>query len=87
MSRITTGLPIIAMSRHTRTLNIMALYRGVKPVYFDSTDCLPGFITKEVVDVLRDNKMLNIGDKFILTYGDQMETVGATNVCKVVTVS
>lgn len=87
MSRITTGLPIIAMSRHAHTLNIMALYRGVRPVYFDSTDCLPGFLTKEVVDVLRDNKMLNVGDKFILTYGDQMETVGATNVCKVVTVS
>jgi pyruvate kinase len=87
MSRITTGLPIIAMSRHARTLNLMALYRGVKPVYFDSTDCLPGFLTKNVVDVLRDNKLLNVGDKFILTYGDEMETVGATNVCKVVTVS
>jgi pyruvate kinase len=87
MSRITTGLPIIAMSRHANTLNIMALYRGVKPVYFDSRSCKPGFLAKDVVDVLRDNKILNVGDKFILTYGDQMETIGATNVCKIVTVS
>ena len=87
MSRITTGLPIIAMSRHTRTLNLMALYRGVKPVYFDSTKSQPGFMTRDVVDALRESKMLKVGDQFILTYGDQMETIGATNVCKVVTVS
>jgi pyruvate kinase len=87
MSRITTGLPIIAMSRHATTLNIMSLFRGVTPVYFDSTDCQTGFLTREVVVALRENNILNVGDKFILTYGDQMETVGATNVCKIVTVS
>jgi pyruvate kinase len=87
MSRISTGLPIIAMSRHTRTLNIMALFRGVKPVYFDSTDCKPGYLTREVVEALRENNILNVGDTFIFTYGDQMETIGATNVCKIVTVS
>ena len=86
MSRITTGLPIIAMSRHINTLNIMSLFRGVKPIFFDSTNCLPGCLTREVVEVLRENNILNVGDKFILTYGDQMETAGATNVCKVVTV-
>lgn len=87
MSRITTSLPIIAMSRHARTLNIMALYRGVKPVYFDSTNCAPGYLTKQVVDALKENKLLEIGDTFIFTYGDQMETIGATNVCKIVTVA
>lgn len=87
MSRISTGLPIIAMSRHANTLNVMALYRGVKPVYFNSTDCAPGFLTKKIVDALKENNLLEIGDKFIFTYGDQMETVGATNVCKIVTVA
>ncbi len=87
MSRITTSLPIIAMSRHTATLNAMALYRGVKPVYFNSIGSEPGFLTKDVVNALRDNGLLNVGDQFILTYGDQMETVGATNVCKIITVS
>jgi pyruvate kinase len=87
MSRITTSLPIIAMSRHARTLNIMALYRGVKPVYFDSTNCAPGYLTKQVVDALKENNLLEIGDTFIFTYGDQMETIGATNVCKIVTIA
>ncbi|MFW8590012.1 pyruvate kinase [Glaciecola sp. 2405UD65-10] len=87
MSRITTSLPIIAMSRHAETLNVMALYRGVKPVYFDSTQSKQGYITQDVINALRDSGVLQVGDKFILTYGDQMETVGATNVCKIVTVS
>jgi pyruvate kinase len=87
MSRITTSLPIFAMSRHAHTLNEMALYRGVKPIFFDSTTSETGYVTRDVIDTLRDSGVLKVGDQFILTYGDQMETVGATNVCKIVTVS
>ncbi len=87
MSRITTSLPIIAMSRHSHTLNIMSLYRGVKPVYFDSINSTKGYLTEDVMTTLRDNGILNVGDQFIFTYGDKMETIGATNVCKIVTVS
>lgn len=86
MSRITTTLPIIAMSRHSHTLNAMALFRGVKPVFFDSTSIKQGFITSEVVKTLKEQKILEVGDKFIFTYGDQMETTGSTNTCKIVTV-
>jgi pyruvate kinase len=87
MSRITTSLPIIAMSRHTDTLNVMALYRGVKPVYFDSTASETGYLTRDVVAALRDSGIMQIGDQFIFTYGDQMETIGATNVFKIVTIA
>ncbi|MDT0594026.1 pyruvate kinase [Glaciecola petra] len=87
MSRITTSLPIIAMSRHESTLNQMALFRGVRPVYFDSSSSQTGYLTRDVIATLKNSKILNVGDSFILTYGDQMETEGATNVCKIVTVS
>lgn len=87
MSRITSSLPIFALSRHQRTLNGMALYRGVIPVYFDSTKSGPGEMTKDVMEALKRSGLLKIGDQFILTYGDTMETVGATNACKVVTVA
>ncbi|MFC3120503.1 pyruvate kinase [Agaribacter flavus] len=87
MSRITTSLPIFALSRHEDTLNLMALYRGVKPMYFDSTTCPPGGVTKEVMLKLKESGALKEGEKFILTYGDTMEQVGATNVFKVVAVS
>jgi pyruvate kinase len=86
MSRITTSLPIIAMSRHSKTLKKMALYRGVIPLKFDSTECKAGELTKSVIAALKDSGLLKNGDQCILTYGDQMETVGATNVCKIVTV-
>ncbi|NVK25406.1 MAG: pyruvate kinase, partial [Gammaproteobacteria bacterium] len=37
LSRITSGLPIFALSRHENTLNRCALFRGVYPALFDST--------------------------------------------------
>ncbi|MFT6328632.1 MAG: pyruvate kinase [Bermanella sp.] len=87
MSRITTSLPIIAMSRHIATLNMMALYRGVIPLYFDSTKSLPGALTFDVIEALKESGLLQVGDQVILTYGDRMETVGATNACKIVTIA
>ncbi|WP_100657082.1 pyruvate kinase [Alteromonas flava] len=87
MSRITTSLPIIALSRHEASLNTMALYRGVKPVYFDSRKSEPGQLKQDVIDVLKQHGLVKSGDQFIMTYGDEMETVGATNACKIVTVN
>lgn len=86
MSRITTSLPIYALSRHEKTLNIMALYRGVKPVFFDSRGSEPGQLKQDVIDVLKAKGIVESGDLFVMTYGDQMETVGSTNACKIVTV-
>ena len=87
MSRITTSLPIIALSRHTSSLNTMALYRGVRPIFFDSRDSAPGQLKQDVIDVLKSKGLVKTGDQFIMTYGDEMETVGATNACKIVTVN
>lgn len=85
MSRITTSLPIYALSRHESTLNVMSLYRGVKPVYFDSRGSEPGQLKQDVVNLLLEKGILESGDQFIMTYGDEMETVGATNCSKIVT--
>lgn len=85
MSRITTSLPIYAMSRHENTLNKMALYRGVKPVFFDSRGSDPGQLKNDVVAVLLEKGILESGDQFIMTYGDEMEKIGGTNACKIIT--
>jgi pyruvate kinase len=85
MSRITTSLPIYALSRHESTLNVMSLYRGVKPVYFDSRGSEPGQLKQDVINLLLEKGILESGDQFIMTYGDEMETVGATNCSKIVT--
>ena len=85
MSRMTTTLPIIALSRHEDSLNAMALYRGVQSMYFDSTVSQPGKITADAITALKDAGVLETGDQIILTYGDAMETVGASNTMKIVT--
>ena len=86
MSRITTSLPIIAMSRHESTLNTMALCRGVKPVFFDSSNSEPGRLKYDVIASLKEKGLVKSGDSIILTYGDEMEKVGATNTLKIVDV-
>ena len=86
MSRITTTLPIVAMSRHQETLNLMALYRGVKPVFFDSRDSAPGELRKDVVALLKEKNLVENGDIVILTHGDRMETIGATDSIKIIVV-
>ena len=86
ISRITSHLPIYALSRHTTSLNMMALFRGVKPVKFDSSKCEPGRLKHDVIQCLLEAGLVKSGDQFIMTYGDAMETVGATNGCKIVTV-
>lgn len=86
MSRITSSLPIYGLSRHENSLNEMALFRGVTPVFFDSTQSKPGELKKDVISTLKGQNLVESGDQFIMTYGDEMETVGATNGCKIVTV-
>ncbi|GGW76946.1 pyruvate kinase [Alteromonas halophila] len=86
MSRITTTLPIIALSRHAGTLNSMALFRGVTPVYFDSINSEPGQLKHDVINALKAHELVESGDSFIMTYGDVMETVGSTNAMKIVEV-
>ncbi|WMN60094.1 pyruvate kinase [Pseudoalteromonas xiamenensis] len=87
MSRISSGLPIYSLSRHHSTLGQTALYRGVYPVYFDSTQCSDELVVKEALDTLVASGTLKAGDTVILTHGDMMETIGATNTMKIVTVS
>ncbi|MBT0586564.1 pyruvate kinase [Alteromonas oceanisediminis] len=87
MSRITTSLPIIALSRHVDSLNTMALYRGVQPILFDSRNSAPGELKQDVINVLKSHGLVKTGDQFVMTYGDEMETVGATNALKIVQVN
>lgn len=86
MSRISSDLPIYSLSRHSSTLGQTALYRGVYPVYFDSTTCSSQTTVREALATLVEAGSLKKGDTVILTHGDAMETVGATNTMKIVTV-
>lgn len=84
-SRITSGLPIFAMSRHPKTLSLTALYRGVTPVAFKSyTDGVAA--AYDAVTLLRDKGYLMTGDLVIVTQGDVMGASGTTNTSRVLRV-
>lgn len=85
MSRISSGLPIFALSRHEHTLNLTALYRGVTPVYFDG-DGEGVTAATHATNLLRDKGFLVSGDLVIITQGDVMDMVGTTNTSRILRV-
>ncbi|MGL4205790.1 MAG: pyruvate kinase [Aeromonadaceae bacterium] len=87
MSRLSSGLPIFALSRHQQTLNWASLYRGVTPVFFDGDETKPIIeVCRDALEVLKELGYLKSGDLVLFTHGDNMETIGSTNNCKILTV-
>ncbi|CWW40537.1 TPA: pyruvate kinase [Haemophilus influenzae] len=79
MSRISSGLPIFALSRHQETLNLCALYRGVTPVFYGE-DSRTEAGAKAALQSLKEKGYLSAGDLVLLTQGGQGAT--ETNVCR-----
>jgi pyruvate kinase len=86
MSRITSGHPIYSLSNHQKTLDTSAMYRGVYPIYFDSSKHTMDNLVMGVIVTLKAKGAITSGDLIILTHGDVMEKVGASNTCKVLKV-
>lgn len=86
MSRITSGLPIIGLSRHETTLRKIALYRGVDPLFFDSRQETPESLSQAVFTELKRLKLVKDDDLVIFTKGDIMGRAGVTNNLKVLRV-
>ncbi|MDT7524948.1 pyruvate kinase [Pseudidiomarina sp. GXY010] len=86
MSRINTALPIFSLSRHASSRARCALYRGVYPINFDSTQSEPHELVHDAIEQVKKRGHLVSGDLVILTHGDVMESVGSTNTCKIIEV-
>ncbi|KHT45862.1 pyruvate kinase [Vibrio sinaloensis] len=82
-SRLSSGLPIFALSRNEATLNLSALYRGVFPVYFDSKGDTGLVTAQAAVETLKQRGLLDDGDLVIITQGDVMDVVGSTNCMRI----
>jgi pyruvate kinase len=87
MSRVTSGLPIYSLSRHAKTLNKTAIYRGVYPVAFNSKESSNESLDSDILKSVCKEADLNVGDKVIVTHGDLMETVGASNTLKILVIA
>ncbi len=87
LSRVSTSVPIFALSPNPASRRRMSVYRNVFPVDHAST---PGIssaeITSEAINHLFKNELLKTGDRVIFTMGEQMGSQGGTNMMKIIQV-
>lgn len=86
MSRISSGIPIYAMTEHVATRRRVTLYRGVYPISFQPTESDSQRINQEVVEELLRRGAVRDGDLVIITKGDFQGIQGGTNVMKILRV-
>ena len=86
MSRISSGIPIYALTPRDDTLRRVTLYRGVYPVRADFTALPAEDVTLGVVDLLKTKEIVESGDRIILTRGDMLGDQGGSNIMKIVSV-
>ncbi len=86
MSRISSGIPIYALTKHVETRRKVTLFRGVYPVSFEPESTTHASINHEVIDELVRRGTVRDGDLVIITKGDLMGVMGGTNAMKIVRV-
>ena len=87
MSRISSGIPIYAMTRHRQTRRKVTLYRGVYPTRIDFSQVGDYNVSSTVACLLKDKGIVEDGDRIIITRGDSLgDEGGGTNAMKVVTI-
>ncbi|MDH3646330.1 MAG: pyruvate kinase [Gammaproteobacteria bacterium] len=84
MSRIRSGIPIFALTRHETTRRRAALYRGVYPLEFDVLQAQAGRVGEYVLSQMVKMGIVEKGDRVIFTRGDLSGIAGGTNTMKIV---
>ncbi|MBK1723485.1 pyruvate kinase [Thiocystis violacea] len=86
MSRISSGIPIYAMTRFHETRRKVRLFRGVYPVAFDVASTDIHEVNREVIEQLLASGTVQNGDLVIITKGDRSGVEGQTNIMKIMRV-
>jgi pyruvate kinase len=86
MSRIRSGIPIYALTRHVETRRKVTLYRGVYPVSFDVTSADHAEVNREAIEELMRRGAVRDDDMVIITKGDLVGVHGGTNAMKIIRV-
>ncbi len=86
MSRISSGIPIYALTRSEQACRKISLYRGVYPVSFATIQTSHAEANRKTVDELLRRGVVKDGDLVIITKGDLMGVQGGTNAMKIVRV-
>ncbi|WP_018862626.1 MULTISPECIES: pyruvate kinase [unclassified Thioalkalivibrio] len=86
MSRISSGIPIYALTQHESTSRRMTLYRGVYPVILEPIPESHESLNREAVNLLQAEGVVQDGGLVIITKGDLQGEHGGTNAMKIVRV-
>ena len=87
MSRISSGIPIFALSCHAPTRSKMTLYKGVYPIRFEELPNIDSLqANKFIIEKLQKRGAIQKGDFVIITKGDFKGISGGTNLMKIVCV-
>lgn len=86
MSRLSSGLPIFALSHKSETLQKLCLCRGVVPLFFDATAFDQDSVEARAIEFLLDGGYLQKSDSILLTKGAIMGRAGSTNIMKILPV-
>lgn len=87
MSRISSGIPIYALTHYVETRRKVTLFRGVYPVSFETApEDDRATVMKEAVDELLRRGAVREGDLIIVTRGETMGDTGGTNTMSIVRV-
>lgn len=86
MSRISSSIPVYALTPSVDTLRKVTLYRGVYPVQVSFNDGDPKSITLGVMDILKQQNIVETGDRIVITRGDKIGDQGGSNIMKIVSI-
>ncbi|MEH6608145.1 MAG: pyruvate kinase [Halioglobus sp.] len=87
MSRLSSGLPIFALSDQSETLQKLSMCRGVVPLYFDASAFEVESVERRAIEFLLDGGYLQKDDSILLTKGAVMGRAGSTNIMKILPVA
>jgi pyruvate kinase len=86
MSRVRSGIPIFAFTRHESTRRRVTLYRGVYPVNFDIVSTDASLIYETIFGQLLAESAVSPGDRILFTKGQLEGISGGTNTLQILTV-
>jgi len=86
MSRISSGVPIYALSTHPETRSRVSLYRGVTPIVHVPESSEHVSFNQEVIEELKSAEAVEAGDILVITKGDLSGDAGGTNALKLMVI-
>jgi len=87
LSRISSGIPILALTRHEKTRRKVKMYRGVYPIAYDVLKKTSNHVLENALAFLNKLGTVEEGDLVVMTRGDLSGISGGTNTMKILKVA